>query len=580
MDCPSDEQFFDWLFDGEGNLPPDVRDHVAGCATCANTVGVFGFLKGGLAGLKEKAAAAECPPTEPIPAADSVPEKPARLGNYLILERLGEGGMGVVYKAFDVSCARMVALKLIKPPYCTDPAYQKRFLAECRISARLVHPNIVQMVGQGTENGRIFCAMEYVGGTSLDRLLATEGLLPAAMAVRLAVQVAAGLGEAHRQRVVHRDVKPSNILLEDNLARVKVTDFGVMKDLSRDTSVTQPGLLVGTLNFMAPEQIEGKPVSPATDVFAVGVVLYQMLTGKLPFNDATPTGIMRRIVEQSHRGLHEFGDLVPGPLRAIVDKCLTKDPAGRFQSGAELADALGSYATVNVGDGGNRGPKGGPSRRLKGVLSALLATSAVLIGIAVFTIRASSRTGSDVADRVPLAFEVDLLKEVDNGTWRNLLPERGTWRKSAEGYEMIPVPGYAADFGWAYPWPSDARKAEIVLEFRMAPAGGIQIVFEERTDILMDRGVALCHRWRRGLSAGDLYYRQSPGMVTTQDIPSPFPDGWHTLTVTAEPNRLSGRLDDHAAVEWEGKVTPRQIILSGDQFVDVVVRRFCVRFSP
>ena len=243
-------------------------------------------------------------------------------------------------------------------------------------------------------------------------------------------------------------------MVEDDLERVKITDFGILKDLNRDTSVTEPGLLVGTLNFMAPEQIEGKSVTPATDIFAVGVVLYQMLTGKLPFNDATPTGVMRRIVEQPHRGLHEFGNLVPEPLRQIVDKCLTKDPTGRFQSGAELADALGSYAEANEGDRGERGLDGSRPRRLGRTLSVLLATFAVLIGIAWFIIRASSKTGSEVARLVPLGFEVDLLKEVENGKWRNLLPERGAWRKSAEGYEMVPVPGNAADFGWAYHGPA------------------------------------------------------------------------------------------------------------------------------
>jgi serine/threonine-protein kinase len=577
MDCPSDEQFYDWIFDDGGVLPPDVQDHVARCAKCASTVEVSRFLQKGLAALRGKVTEAACPPSV-APGEEHTPNDPKRLGNYLILERLGEGGMGVVYKAFDVSCTRMVALKLIKPPYCSEPDYQKRFLAECRISAQLAHANIVQMLEQGNVNGRLFCAMEYIKGASLERLLATEGLLAATTAVRIASQVAAGLGEAHRQQVVHRDVKPSNILLEDSLERVKITDFGVMKDLSRETSVTQPGLLIGTLNFMAPEQVEGRPVTPATDVFAVGVILYQMLTGKLPFSDTTPTAVMRRIVEQPHRGLHEFGSLVPVPMRDIVDKCLAKDPAKRYQSGSDLAEALARCIDMAEGHGPEASHSNSHPGRLKRTLTILVSALVVLVGVTWLIVHAPGRAEPECARLTPTGRELDLLKEVETGKWRNLLPKRGTWKRADEGYEMVPVYGNAADFGWAYPWPADARKAEIVLDFRMAPVGGIEIVFEERTDILMDKGVALCHKWYRGMTVGDLYLRGNPGSVGTQAIPFPFPEGWHTLEVEAEPNRLSGRLDGGAPVEWRGKVNPKQIILSGDQFQDVVVRRFLVRF--
>jgi hypothetical protein len=404
-------------------------------------------------------------------------------------------------------------------------------------------------------------------------------------------------------------VKPSNILLEDDLDRVKLTDFGVVKDLARQTAVTQSGELVGTLGFMAPEQIEGQPVTPATDVFAVGVVFYQLLTGKLPFGGSTPTAVMRQIVEEPHRSLSEFGSLVPPALQRIIDRCLAKAPQERFLDGSELEQALADYQSTVAGSAPdlplahhNRSPRTGKWMAVLvcGLAALLLLalwllsrpTPAATIPQAGTTVPTSLVQVQPVTATAPAAPDapgivgslrvdgwVDLLAGVDEGAWRNVLPRGGRWLKVPEGLRLFPAPGGGPDFAWSYPLPEGTAKIEAVLVFKMSPAGAFQVVFRDKPGIFDDVGVAVGYQWHPGLTVGDMIGRAPPYMITVPLANQDLFSDWHALRITAQAGRVVGQLDDAQPVTWEGEYVPTQILLSGDEFIDVYIREFRARFS-
>jgi serine/threonine protein kinase len=616
MDCPSEEKLYEWVFDRTGEIPSDMADHIRTCPTCTKAVGTFALLATSLTHLKvtldHLPAASPSPQPEPAVVPTSpASDMPKQISCYLILDKLGDGGMGVVYKAYDITSARMVAVKAIRPEYSRNSDYQKRFHAECRVAAQLDHPNVVRILGQGEDNGRLFYAMEYIRGTSLDRLLAKEGLMTAQTAASIIRQVAAGLGEAHRRQIVHRDVKPSNILLEDGLERVKLTDFGVVKDLSRQTAVTQAGELVGTLSFMAPEQIEGQPVTPATDIFAVGVVFYQLLTGKLPFNASTPTALMRQIAEEPHRSLGAFGPLVPPTLQHIIDRCLAKAPQERFRDGGELERALAESESTVIGSVParpfTRRPRQARAWMRLAVVACCLAAIRLVGHWQLFCSPAPTATnppnvrpagtaygqpGATAAEpftpdkttsSTPLLSEgaVDLLEGVGNGLWKNVVANGGSWMKVPQGYRLFPSPGSGPDFGWAYPLPPGTTRVELTIVFKMSAAGAFQVVFRDKPAIFDDIGVAVSYKWFKGLSAGDLPSRSSPYVRTIPLEPQDLLSDWHTLRIVADAKHVSGRIDDGERclkVIFQDDFKLQQILLSGDEFIDLYIREFRARF--
>jgi eukaryotic-like serine/threonine-protein kinase len=258
---------------------------------------------------------------------------------YELEELVGTGGMSTVFRAYDLQLDRRVAIKILHEHYASDPEYLERFRREARAVANLSHPNIVTVIDRGDDDGRQFIVFEYVEGENLKELVLHEGRLPVRRALELALAIADGLSFAHERGLVHRDVKPQNVLLSRE-GGVKVTDFGIARSLLVEHGVTQTGTVLGTGEYLAPEQASGQPVSVATDVYSLGVVLWELLAGEVPFVGENFVAIALRHVNELPPDLRERRSDVSPRLAAAVDRALAKDPARRFPTMAAFAEEL------------------------------------------------------------------------------------------------------------------------------------------------------------------------------------------------------------------------------------------------
>jgi serine/threonine protein kinase/tetratricopeptide (TPR) repeat protein len=263
--------------------------------------------------------------------------KGTRIGHYRILERIGVGGMGEVYLAEDLRLDRRVALKFVSPFLCDDPNSLARFTRETRAIARIDHPNIVTLHEVGEYDRRPYLVMQHVEGQSLaDFPRGTD--LPIAKLLDLGIQICAGLQAAHDAGVVHRDIKPSNILV-DGHDRARIVDFG-LASFKDSEGLTAPHSLLGTLGYISPEQVRGEEVRPQSDLFALGVVLYELLTGSSPFPKTSEAAFLHAVVMEDPKPLSELREDVPEGLRTAIETALAKDPASRQPTAADLAAEL------------------------------------------------------------------------------------------------------------------------------------------------------------------------------------------------------------------------------------------------
>ncbi len=260
------------------------------------------------------------------------------VSHYRILDKIGSGGMGVVYKAEDLKLQRNVAVKFLPPDLTRDPESKQRFIKEARAASALDHPNIctVYEIGE-TKDEQLFIAMAYYDGENLKSKI-ERAPLPMEEAVDLSVQIAQGLSKAHEQGIIHRDIKPANIMITDD-GLVKILDFGLAK-LSDQSRVTQTGTTYGTTAYMSPEQSKGEGVNPRTDIWSLGVVLYEALSGKRPFRGDYGQAVVYSILNENPDPLTDLRQDIPDELGEIVARCLDKDPAGRFQNMDDLANDL------------------------------------------------------------------------------------------------------------------------------------------------------------------------------------------------------------------------------------------------
>ena len=264
----------------------------------------------------------------------------ALAGEYSLERELGRGGMGIVYLARDVQLNRDVAIKVLPSHLALTAESRERFIREARTAAGLSHPHIVPIHRVGEVGGFVFFVMSYVEGETLGERLRTKGPLPAAEAARVLREVAWALAYAHGRGVVHRDVKPDNILLEAGTGRAMVTDFGIAHHDDGASSHTDPGKIVGTAHFMSPEQAAGERVDGRSDLYALGVVGYLALSGRLPFETSNlPALLVRQATEPAPR-LLDIAPGLPSALAAAIDRCLARDAAGRFPDGEAMAAAL------------------------------------------------------------------------------------------------------------------------------------------------------------------------------------------------------------------------------------------------
>src|SRR5215472_8643548 len=275
------------------------------------------------------------------------------VGRYEIVGELGRGAMGVVYRAKDPTIGRTVALKTMRLDVHGLDAQEmvRRFQNEARAAGVLNHPNIVTIYDAGEEDGIFYIAMEFIEGTTLHELLAEKRVLPTDEVVQISRQICRGLDYAHSNGIVHRDVKPANIMLTPN-GTVKIMDFGIAKSGGQ---VTNTGQVLGTPNYMAPEQVKGRPLDGRSDLFSLGVILYEMLTGEKPFVGQNVTTIIYKIVNETPITPRDLDVTVHPGLSAIVTKALAKAPDDRYQSGAELIRDLENYKQAGTGRTGSTG---------------------------------------------------------------------------------------------------------------------------------------------------------------------------------------------------------------------------------
>jgi serine/threonine-protein kinase len=267
---------------------------------------------------------------------------------YNLEERLGSGGMAVVYRARDLMLERYVAIKILRENYSDDPSFQERFRQEAKAAANLSHPNIVTVHDFGFDRGRLFIIMEYIPGTNLKSILQRRGRMPVDEAVMLMSQACAGVGYAHRAGLVHCDIKPHNFLITPDL-RLKVTDFGIARALASIQPEEKSDVVWGSPQYFSPEQAAGRPPSPASDVYSLGVILFETLTGQLPFMAESATELAKLHRSAPPPCPRQYNPAIPPALEQIILKVLSKEPAARYRT----ADQLGRVLVTFSGQGAN-----------------------------------------------------------------------------------------------------------------------------------------------------------------------------------------------------------------------------------
>jgi WD40 repeat protein len=425
LDCPRTEC---WAALLDAGLPPERREgyerHLESCHHCQDRLDRAG--EGGdplrllgrelgdptrapadpalvqvLERLREGTAPPEPPDLYFLGPADR-PGVLGILGGYEVREVLGQGGMGVVLKAYDPALHRLVAIKVMGPAVAGSATARRRFIREAQAAAAVCHEHVVAVHGVHEADGLPYLVMQYVRGESLQQRLDRAGPLPAQEVVRIGLQTAQGLAAAHARGLIHRDVKPANLLLEGDLAKVKVTDFGLARTAD-DVGLTQAGVVAGTPEYMPPEQARGEAVDHRADLFGLGAALYACCTGRPPFRAATPLAVLRQVNDQAPVPLRQLNPDMPAWLEALIARLMAKAPADRLPSAAAVALLLEGFlahvrqpATVPApelpppGDTGLDRPAGdsggGTVRRLpQGFLLAALVLPAVL-GVGLFAV--------------------------------------------------------------------------------------------------------------------------------------------------------------------------------------------------
>ncbi len=325
----------------------------------------------------------------------TVHESPRVLsGRYELAHLVARGGMAEVYRAHDRLLDRPVALKILFPELSVDRSFVERFRREAQAAANLSHPNIVPVFDWGEDGGTYIIVMEYVDGRPLSSILRTAGPLHPERAAEIAADVAAALSYAHRHGVIHRDVKPGNVLITEE-GTVKVTDFGIARAVNTEESLTQTGAVMGTATYFSPEQAEGLGVDARSDIYSLGVVLYEMVAGRPPFLGETPVAVASKHVREHPPLPRQLNGAIPPALEAVIMKCMAKAPELRYASGEELrADLL----RFREGRGVAAGPPAAHAASPTGTMAAVTGRTQAMrqVGTAT-TVEERSRTGLYVA---------------------------------------------------------------------------------------------------------------------------------------------------------------------------------------
>jgi WD40 repeat protein len=374
-----------------------------------------------------------------------------QLGHYQVLELVGTGGMGIVLRAFDDKLHRVVAIKVLAPPLASSGTARQRFVREAQATAAVTHDNVIDIHAVEDQGPVPYLVMQFIDGRTLQDKLDRTGPLQLKEVLRIGLQTAEGLAAAHKHGLIHRDVKPANILLENSIERVKITDFGLARAVD-DASLTQSGIVAGTPQYMSPEQAEGKAVDHRSDLFSLGSVLYAMCTGRPPFRASTAMAVLKRVCEDTPRPIREVNPDIPASLEAIVAKLHAKDPAQRFQSAAEVADLLGQHLAHVQQPGVVPRPVtvAFPGRaRRRGPLLAAAAIVLALVGTLTTVV---------------------ILRPWEAGP--AISPIGGGKGSEASATPFVPRPPLTAEELARLPSPLDGRKREDIAPVLLALAGG------------------------------------------------------------------------------------------------------------
>jgi len=300
-----------------------------------------------------------------------------RLGPYEVEAKLGEGGMGKVYRCFDPTLKRLVAVKVLHDKYVRDPRYKARFLREAQTVASLTHPSVAQVYSVDTSDGALSIVMELVEGSSLDTLLETNGAFPVEEALGLIRQAAEGLQAAFDRGIIHRDVKPSNLLLEER-GHVKIVDFGLAKDLASKNSITDDGIVLGTPHYISPEQGRGLSVDQRSDIYSLGATFYHLVTGRTPFEKKSQIAVIVAHVQDKPPAPHEIRGDLPADISLVIGRMMAQDAPSRYQTYGELLEDLESLV-----NGERPGHAAGTPGRFGDLYGATAPKSRLRIGLAV-----------------------------------------------------------------------------------------------------------------------------------------------------------------------------------------------------
>jgi len=316
------------------------------------------------------------------------PETMGRLGRYEVEKVIGVGGMGVVLRGFDRELHRPVAIKMISPRLVNNGTAKERFLREAKAAGALLHPNVIAIHDISETNKVPWFVMPLVVGPTLQEVVEENGPLPTSDIVRIGKQISSGLAAAHQQGLVHRDIKPANILVDNQINRIVITDFGLARREAEE-SMTQTGLVAGTLNYMSPEQSRGEDVDGRSDLFSLGSLLFYLATGVTPFRSATAMGVVHQVGNQPHHVIQSLNPTVPPQLAKMIDRLLEKAPEDRFQSSSELEEWLAGYLAHLNQPVKTKLPLLPGKPRRKGAMTALLkwslvAVAAVVIPVGIF----------------------------------------------------------------------------------------------------------------------------------------------------------------------------------------------------
>ncbi len=393
-------------------------------------------------------------------------------GRYELEELVGTGGMSSVYRAHDRLLSRKVALKVLHLRYADDVEYVERFRREARAVASLSHPNIVTVIDRGEHEGREFIVFEYVEGENLKELI-RRGPVPVARAVELVLQVASGLSFAHQQGLVHRDVKPQNVLLNGD-GHAKVTDFGIARALDVQEGMTQTGTVLGTSDYIAPEQAQGMDVDEHSDVYSLGVVLYELLTGEVPFSGENFVAVAMRHINDAPPGVRDKRPEVSPRLEAAVQRAMAKDPSRRFATMADLCrelEACRDEPESTQDTGTLPRPVGARRRARRGVspwpLVLVLAGVLVIVAVVSYLVFGRGSGGSSAGSR--------------GGGGRIALQATGAYDPDGDGHEHDATVRLATDGKPTTSWSTEHYDGSVLGK------AGVGLVLDAQAAVRLNR---------------------------------------------------------------------------------------------